>query len=53
MKKTYIAPEAMVLNVETAGMIAESLAIDAEKFGSEALVQEDNSWDIWGSTVKD
>ena len=49
MKKTYIAPETMVLNVETTGMIAESLAINASKSGSEALTNEDKSWDIWGS----
>lgn len=49
MKKTYIAPETMVLNVETAGMIAESLVINAELSGSQALTNEDKSWDIWGS----
>lgn len=49
MKKMYIAPAMQVETVALTGMIAESLIINAEKQGSDALVRQDNAWDIWGN----
>ena len=53
MEKTYLQPETYVENVLAVGMIADSLIIDPGQSGGDALVKEDNSWDIWGSAEDD
>ena len=50
MKKTYIAPETLVLNVELTVMISASLPIDAGVSGGEAYAPRHKDWDIWGSS---
>lgn len=49
MKKTYIAPETLVLNVELTVMISASLPIDAGVTGDKAYAPRHNDWDIWGN----
>ena len=52
MKKTYIQPETLVVNLHTEGMIAASLKIDGEKTvdtsaGGQLTNKKESS--IWGS----
>ena len=48
MKKTYISPALSIEETQAAQMLAESLEIsDTPVNGSEALIKEDNSWNIW------
>ena len=51
MKKTYIQPETLVVNLHTEGMIAASLKIDGEKtVDTSAGGQLTNKKDpIWGT----
>lgn len=46
----YIAPSIKIEEAQAAQMLAESLAINGDTTvdGGDALVKEDNSWDIWG-----
>ena len=53
MKKMYITPAMQVETVALTGMIAESLIINAEKQGGDALVRQENTWDIWGNTEEE
>ena len=48
MKKTYLQPETEILYLRNMEMIALSLQ-DGYADGSDALVKEDNDWDIWNS----
>ena len=50
MKKTYIAPETLVLNVELTAMISASLPINSGVSGDAAYAPRHNDWDIWGSS---
>ena len=49
MKKTYIAPETLVLNVELTSMISESFPINSGVSGDAAYAPRHNDWDIWSS----
>ena len=55
MKKTYLQPETYVENVLAVSPLMgnASLVIDPGQSGGDALVKEDNSWDIWGSAEDD
>ena len=46
----YIKPTIKIEEAQAAQMLAESLNINTgtKVDGSQALVGEDNSWDIWG-----
>ncbi|MBQ8050391.1 MAG: hypothetical protein IJ197_02285 [Bacteroidaceae bacterium] len=47
MKKVYLQPETEVVLIQHTNMIALSLQPDPAT-GDDALVKEDNNWDIWG-----
>lgn len=48
MKKVYLTPALAISEAQAAQMLAESLIIsDKTVDGSQALTNEDNSWDIW------
>ena len=48
MKKVYLTPALAISEAQAAQMLAESLIIsDTTVDGSQALTEEDNSWDIW------
>lgn len=49
MKKIYLSPALQVEETESAQVLATSLIINRDKTvaGDEALVKEDNDWDIW------
>ncbi|MBP5770272.1 MAG: hypothetical protein J6W75_02790 [Bacteroidaceae bacterium] len=47
MKKTYIIPSVNIVRTETENLLTESISVDPNKQGGNALVQE-NDWDIWG-----
>ena len=49
MKRMYIVPAMQVETVALTGVIAESLTIDTGKTGGDALVRQENTWDIWGT----
>jgi len=44
MKKMYIAPVLEIDETEVEQIISESLPIDYEQSGDEALVPEENDW---------
>ena len=49
MKKMYLIPALQVEEAQAAQMLAESLAISDDPVdGGDALIKEDNTWDIWG-----
>ena len=49
MKKMYIEPSMMAVEVIATQMMAQSLIIDGETTvrGKDALTKEDDYWDIW------
>ena len=48
--KTYIKPEATITNVQSCGMIAESLGkFNQEITDSSKILVKGNEWDIWGN----
>ena len=47
MKKIYLQPETEILYLNNVEMIAISLIDDTPATGDDALVREDNNWDIW------
>ena len=48
MRNTYITPSVELMEAAPeATLMATSLVIDAEKSGSEALIKDDNEWNIW------
>lgn len=48
MKRTYMIPTIQVEEAQAAQMLAESLVISETSVdGANALVKEDNGWDIW------
>ena len=47
MKKSYLQPETEILYLRNMDMIALSMYEDPAN-ESDALVKEDNAWDIWG-----
>ena len=48
MKKVYLTPALAISEAQAAQMLAESLIISNKTVdGSQALTEEDNSWDIW------
>ena len=49
--KKYICPALEINEAQVTNMLAESLAINSDITvdGSEALVKDDNAWDIWAS----
>jgi hypothetical protein len=48
MNMKYIAPAMKIEEAQAVNMLAESLIIsDKTVDGSQALTNEDNSWDIW------
>ncbi len=49
--KKYICPALEINEAQVKNMLAESLAINSDVTvdGSEALVKDDNAWDIWAS----
>jgi len=50
MKKFYLCPAIEINEAQAAQMLAESFNVISDKTvdGSQALTNEDNSWDIWG-----
>ena len=48
MKKTYIYPTTIVVNVQPSSLIANSLPINPGEGGGGQLVKENEDWDIWG-----
>ncbi len=48
MKKTYITPATEIMKTEVTTLFAVSIKVDNTKEGNQALVNEDNDWDIWG-----
>ena len=50
MKKSYSRPEVVIYAAQPVQMLAASLAInDTVVDGADALVKEDNDWDIWNN----
>lgn len=50
MKNLYSRPELVICEAQTVRMLAASLAInDTVVDGADALVKEDNDWDIWNN----
>ncbi len=50
MKRLYSRPELIICEAQSVQMLAASLAInDTVVDGADALVKEDNDWDIWNN----
>jgi len=48
MKKTYITPTTEIMSTGVTTLFATSIKVDNTKEGNQALVNEDNDWNIWG-----
>ena len=55
MKKTYIIPATEIIGIQqTEALLSASITISSDAANAtNALTNEDKSWDIWGSDAED